>query len=185
MDVVPQSDLKLSNTRWSRYSEGHLQTSSTAKKEECRQIFFLWLTPTALWRNWLLFLPGLTLLQSPRTKYSVAWLEIFRTITRRYHIWRNSTTLLKTSQSSDVRQEGPWVCTPQCNINGSTTLQLPHRLPSSSTKVRVNKKKVSTTMNNHDPRMNRISSIVLVELPPNTASIMRSWYLEYLLCLIW
>jgi hypothetical protein len=26
-------------------------------------------------------------------------------------------------------------------------------------------------MTNHDPRMNRISSIVLVELPPNTASI--------------
>jgi hypothetical protein len=34
MDVVPQLDLKLSNTRWSKYSEGHLQTLPTAKKEE-------------------------------------------------------------------------------------------------------------------------------------------------------
>jgi hypothetical protein len=31
----------------------------------------------------------------------------------------------------------------------------------------------STIMTNHDPRMNRISSIVLVELPPNTACIRR------------
>jgi hypothetical protein len=107
---------------------------------------------------------------------------MFRPITRRYHIWRNSMTLPSSSHSSDMRQEGLWVCTPQLNINGSTTLQLPHRQPSSSTKARVNKKKASTTMANHDPRM---SSIVLVQLPPNTANIRCSWYLKYLLCLIW
>jgi hypothetical protein len=35
LDVVPQIDLKLSSTRWSRYSEVRLQTLPTAKKEEC------------------------------------------------------------------------------------------------------------------------------------------------------
>jgi hypothetical protein len=72
-----------------------------------------------------LFLPGLTLLQLPRIKYSDSWLEISMPITRCYHIWRNSTTLPKTSHSSDVRQEGLWVCTPQLNVNSSTTLHLP------------------------------------------------------------
>jgi hypothetical protein len=51
LDVVPQIDLKLSSTRWSRYSEGRLQTLPTAKKEEFQQLFCLWLTPTALSRN--------------------------------------------------------------------------------------------------------------------------------------
>jgi hypothetical protein len=32
LDVVPQIDLKLSSTRWTRYSEGHLQTSPPAKR---------------------------------------------------------------------------------------------------------------------------------------------------------
>jgi hypothetical protein len=34
--------------------------------------------------------------------------------------------------------------------------------------------KTSTTMANHDPRMNRLSSCILFELPPNTARIRRS-----------
>jgi hypothetical protein len=36
------------------------------------------------------------------------------------------------------------------------------------------KMKTSTVMTNHDPRIDRISSFVLVELPPNTARIRRS-----------
>jgi hypothetical protein len=52
MDVVSQIDLKLSSTWWSNYLEGHLQTSPAAKKEEWWQLFFLWLTPTALSRSW-------------------------------------------------------------------------------------------------------------------------------------
>jgi hypothetical protein len=131
------------------------------------------------------FLPRLALLQLPWIKYLVSWLEISRPITRCYHIWRNSMTLLKTSHSSDVRQEGLRVCTPQLNVNGSTTLHLPHRLLSSSMKASINKKKASTSVTNHDPRMKRIRSIVLVELPPNTTSSRRSWYLKYLLCWIW
>jgi hypothetical protein len=35
MGIEPQLDMKLSNTRWSKYSEGHLETSPAAKKEEC------------------------------------------------------------------------------------------------------------------------------------------------------
>jgi hypothetical protein len=35
MDVIPQLDLKLSNTRWSKYLEGRLQISPATKKEEC------------------------------------------------------------------------------------------------------------------------------------------------------
>jgi hypothetical protein len=54
-----------------------------------------------------------------------------------------------------------------------------------SAEAKVKEMKESTTMTNHDPRMNRLCSIVLVELPPNTASIRRSWYLKYLLWLIW
>jgi hypothetical protein len=38
--------------------------------------------------------------------------------------------------------------------------------------------KMSTIMTNHDPRMNMISSIVLVELPPNTASVRYPLVLE-------
>jgi hypothetical protein len=34
MDVVPQLDLKLTNTRWGIYLEGHLQNSPAANKEE-------------------------------------------------------------------------------------------------------------------------------------------------------
>jgi hypothetical protein len=40
MDVVPQLDLKLRNTRWSKYSEGRLQILPATKKEECCQNIF-------------------------------------------------------------------------------------------------------------------------------------------------
>jgi hypothetical protein len=52
MGDIPQLDLKLSKTRWSKYSEGRLQISPATKKEECCQIFCLWLTPMALSRSW-------------------------------------------------------------------------------------------------------------------------------------
>jgi hypothetical protein len=82
-------------------------------------------------KNLSLFLPGLALLQSPRTKYSIAWLEISRPVTRHCHIYRTSMTLLKTSLPCDVIQEDLQNCTSQVNINSSTTLQLHHQLPSS------------------------------------------------------
>jgi hypothetical protein len=52
LDVIPQIDLKLSSTRRSRYSEGRLQTSPTAKNEGCRHVLCLWLTPMAPSRSW-------------------------------------------------------------------------------------------------------------------------------------
>jgi hypothetical protein len=78
-----------------------------------------------------LFLPGLALLKSPRTKYSIAWLESFRPVTRHCHKWRTSMTLPKTSHPCDVIQEDLQNCTSQVHINGSITLQLHHQLPSS------------------------------------------------------
>jgi hypothetical protein len=102
-----------------------------------------------------LFLPGLAPLQSSRTKFSVAWLEIFRPDTRHHHLWRTSTTFLKTSHLCNVSKRTYKICTFELNVNSSTTLRLPHRLPSISTKVRVKQMKELTTMKNHDPRMNR------------------------------
>jgi hypothetical protein len=127
-----------------------------------------------------LFLPGLAPLQSSRTKFSVAWLEIFRPGTRHHRIWRTSTTFPKTSHPCNVSQNTYKICTSELNVNSSTTLRLPHRLPSISTEVRVKQMKESTTMTNHDPKMNRISSFVSYELLPTTASIRRRWYLKYL-----
>jgi hypothetical protein len=117
-----------------------------------------------------LFLHGLALLQSPRMKYSVVWLVFVSFVMEICHKWSTSANSLKTLHPGDVRQEDPQLCTSQLNVNGSTTLQLPRQLPSSSTEARVNKKKASRTRTNHDPRMNRISSIVLIELTPNIAS---------------
>jgi hypothetical protein len=77
-----------------------------------------------------LFLPGPTLLQSPRTKYLVAWLVLIRFVGRVCQQWHTSAIPLKTSQSCDVIQEDLQNCTSQVNINGSTTLQLHHQLPS-------------------------------------------------------
>jgi hypothetical protein len=78
-----------------------------------------------------LFLPGLALLQSLRTKYLVAWLVFIRFVERVCHQWHTSAIPLKTSQPCDVIQEDLQNCTSQVNINGSTTLQLYHQLPSS------------------------------------------------------
>jgi hypothetical protein len=69
MDVIPQLDLKLSDARWSKYSEGPLQTSPTAKKEVAINILPLVDTNGSV-KELTLFLPGLTLLQLPRIKYS-------------------------------------------------------------------------------------------------------------------
>jgi hypothetical protein len=102
-----------------------------------------------------LFLPGLTLLQSPRTKYSIAWLEIFRHVTRHSHKWRTSMTLPKTSHPCDVIQEDSQNCTFQVNINGSTTLQLHHQLPSSFCWSESQGEEDINIIANHDPRMNR------------------------------
>jgi hypothetical protein len=40
MDVIPQLDLKLSNTRWSKYSEGHLQTTPAEKGKKSLDKYF-------------------------------------------------------------------------------------------------------------------------------------------------
>jgi hypothetical protein len=127
--------------------------------------------PNGYVKELTLFLPGLALLQSSRTKFSVAWLEIFRSGTRHHHIWRTSTTFPKTSHPCNVSKSTYKIYTSELNVNSITTLRLPHRLPSISTEARVKQMKESTTMTNHDPRMNRISSFVSYELPPNTASI--------------
>jgi hypothetical protein len=39
MDVIPQLDPKFSNTRWRKYSEGHLQTPPAAKKKSVDKYF--------------------------------------------------------------------------------------------------------------------------------------------------
>jgi hypothetical protein len=78
-----------------------------------------------------LFLPGLALLQSPRTKYLVAWLVFIRFVGRICHQWHSLAIPLKTSQPCDVIQEDLQNRTSQVNINGSTTLQLHHQLSSS------------------------------------------------------
>jgi hypothetical protein len=101
------------------------------KEEECGQNIFPLVHTNGSVKILTLFLPGLALLQSPRTKYSVAWLEIFRPVTRHCHIWRTSMTLSKTSHQSDARREDLKICTSQLYIGSSTTLQLHHQLPSS------------------------------------------------------
>jgi hypothetical protein len=78
-----------------------------------------------------LFLLGLALLQSLRTKFSVAWLVFVRFVGRVCHQWHTSAIPLKTSQPCDVIEEDLQNHTSQINLNGSTTLQLHHQLPSS------------------------------------------------------
>jgi hypothetical protein len=75
--------------------------------------------------------PRLALLQSPRTKYLVAWLVFIRSVGRVCHQWHTSEIPLKTSQPCEVIQEDLQNSTSQVNINSSTTLQLHHQLPSS------------------------------------------------------
>jgi hypothetical protein len=81
--------------------------------------------------NLTLFLSGLALLQSPRTKYLVAWLVFIRFVGRVCHQWHSSAIPLKSSPPCDVIQEDLRNCTSQVTINSSTTLQLHHQLPSS------------------------------------------------------
>jgi hypothetical protein len=74
-------------------------------------------------------------------------------------------------------------------LPNSTSAVQPHcsftnNLHQVSAEARSQKMKESTARTNHDPRMNRISSIVLYELPPTTASIRHSWYLKYLVWLL-
>jgi hypothetical protein len=103
-----------------------------------------------------LFLPGLAHLQSPRTKYLVAWLVFIRFVEHVSHKWHTSAIPLKTSQQCDVIQEDLQNCTFQVNINGST-----HTATSPPTAIKFLLKresrsmKTSTTMANHDPRINR------------------------------
>jgi hypothetical protein len=112
-------------------SEGRLQNFSSCKgRRVLTNILPLDDTNDSV-KNLTLFLPGLALLQSPRTKYSIAWLEIVRPVTRHCHIWRTSMTFLKTSQPCDLTQKDLQNYTSQVNINGSITLQLHHQLPSS------------------------------------------------------
>jgi hypothetical protein len=40
MDVIPQLDLKLSNTRWGKYSEGSLQTTPVKKRKKSLDKYF-------------------------------------------------------------------------------------------------------------------------------------------------
>jgi hypothetical protein len=102
-----------------------------------------------------LFLPGLALLQSSRIKFPVAWLEIFRPGMRHHRMWRTSTTFPKTSHPCNVSKSTYKICTSELNVSSSTTLRLPHRLPSISTEARVKQMKESRTRTSHDPRMNR------------------------------
>jgi hypothetical protein len=123
-------------------------------------------------KNLTLFLSGLALLQSPRTKYSIAWLEILRPVTRHHRKGRTSTTFPKTSHLCNVSKSTYKICTSKLNDNSPTTLRLPHQLPSISTEARVKQMKESTTMPNHDPRMNRTNpkyreliGILVLEVP--------------------
>jgi hypothetical protein len=65
------------------------------------------------------------------------------------HQWHTSAIPLKTSQPCDVIQEDLQLCTSQININGSTTA-IKFLLKRESRRMET-----STTMANHDPRMNR------------------------------
>jgi hypothetical protein len=141
-----QIDLKRSWTRWSKYSEGHLQTFLATKERRALTSILPLVDTNGFVEKLTLFLPGLALLQSPRTKYSISWLVFVRFVTWIWHEWRTSTIPLKTPPPCDEIQEDQQLCTSQININGSTTLQLHHQLPSSSIEARVNKKKPSITM---------------------------------------
>jgi hypothetical protein len=137
LDVVPRIDLNFSSTWWSNYLEGHLQATPVKKGRR------VWINVLPLVhtngsvKTLTLFLPGLALLHSPRTKYSIAWLEIFRPVRRHCHIWRNSPTFPKTSHPCNVSRSTYKICTSEFNVSNSTTLRLPHQLPSITTEARV------------------------------------------------
>jgi hypothetical protein len=73
LDVVPQLDLKsLENTRWSKYSEGHLQNLSSCKERRALTCNLPLVDTNGFVEKLTLFLPRLALLHSPRTNYSIA-----------------------------------------------------------------------------------------------------------------
>jgi hypothetical protein len=113
-------------------SEGCLRNPLQQQKEEvCGQNILPLGHTNGSVKILTLFLPGLALLQSPRTKYLVAWLVFIRFVERVCHQWHTLAIPLKTSQPYDVIQEDLQNCTFQVNINSSTTLQLHHQLSSS------------------------------------------------------
>jgi hypothetical protein len=141
-----QLDLKPGNWRWNKsFSQTSLSLSSLgvwsmapnlALYEDpvdtlprSVKIICLWFAPTGYVKELTLFLPGLTLLKSPRTKYLVPWLVFIRFVGQVCHQWHTSAIPLKTSQPCDVIQEDLQIYTSQ--VNGSTTLQLHNQLPSS------------------------------------------------------
>jgi hypothetical protein len=136
MDVVPQLDPKFSNTRWSKSSEGRLQTSPDVKGTKVwKNVLPLVHTNDSV-KKLILFLLGHALLQSSRTKLSVAWLEIFRPGTRHCHTCGTSIIPLKTSQPCDEIQGDLQTCTSQININGSTITANKFQLKQKSRKWR-------------------------------------------------
>jgi hypothetical protein len=105
MDIVPQLDPKNNNTRWSKSSEGRLQKLPNYKERRLLASILPLVDINGSVKKLTLFLPGLTLLQSPRTNSSVAWLDILRPGTRHCRIWRTSTPFPKTSHPSDVSKK--------------------------------------------------------------------------------
>jgi hypothetical protein len=152
-------------------SEGHLQTSLAAKGRRILTNICHWVDTNRSVKKLTLFLPGLALLQSPRTKYLVAWLAFIRFVRRVCHQWHTSATPLKTSQPCDVIQVDLQNCTSQVNIYSSTTLQLHHQIPLSFCWSESQGVKTSTTMAHHDPRMNRTD--------PQISCVRHHWYLRY------
>jgi hypothetical protein len=103
-------------------AEGRLQNPlQQQKEEECGQNILPSVHTNGSVKILTLFLSGLALLRSPRTKYSIAWLVFIRFVGRVCHQWHTSAIPLKTSQPCDVVQEDLQQCTSQVNINGSTT----------------------------------------------------------------
>jgi hypothetical protein len=131
MDDVPQLDQNVSNTRWSKTSEGCLQTSLGAKLRRVWTNILPLVDTNGSVKKLTLFLPGLALLQSPRTKYLIAWLVFIRSVGCVCHQWHTSAIPRKTSQPCDVIQEDLQIYTSQVNINDSTTPQLHQQPPSS------------------------------------------------------
>jgi hypothetical protein len=155
LDDCSQLDPKFSNTRWSKSSEGRLQTSPDAKGRRVWTNILPLVHTNGSVKKLILFLLGHALLQSSRTKFSVAWLEIFRHGMRHHRIWRTSTTFPKTSHPCNVSKSTYKICTSKLKVNSLAMLRLPHRLPSISTEARVKQMKTSTTMASNNPRMNR------------------------------
>jgi hypothetical protein len=132
-------------------------------------IICLWFDPNGYVKELTLFLPGLTLLQSPRIKYLVAWLVFIRFVGRVCHQWHTSAIPLKTSQPCDVIQE---------DLQNYTSQRLNNTATSPPTAIKFllkwesRRMKTSTTMANHDPRMNRTNLKI-------SRVVRHRWYLKY------